>query len=686
MKADKIQALRFLDATGKTFKIPVYQRNYNWQERQCIKLFEDIENIVINNFNITHFIGTVVYVEGVKNYEFEDCVIVDGQQRITTLTLILKAIMDTLAEDKKIKKEQIYDSYLVHKYKEGENARLILCKDDFDNWKKILNNDFEEVDKASCIYQNYILFKKLISESKFSCEDIFKALNNLELVYIMLEKTENPQLIFESLNSTGLSLTQGDLIRNYLLMNHEYEKQTRLYLNYWYKIEKKIGNIEISNFISTYLSMKTGKSVKENELYEKFREFKTKKILKEENLDEEYFLEELLLYSKYYSWFINIDCPYENINYLLNNIETLKSTVVYPTLLYFFEETFEYKNISINELEEILKTIITYLVRRKICEYKSNQLKSIFCSIPVKIQNEKEKEKGTDYKQKLIHILIRDINNSSFPKNKEFKEKFVKYNLYKSREFCRYILFEIEKFKNNKELLEDTEEIQIEHIMPQKLNSSWEIALGKDYEKIHKEYINTIGNLTLTGYNAKLSNNSFDNKVFEYKDSNFSITRDICRFNNWDRESIEARAKDFYKIAEKIWFLDDQYNKDYEKADVNIEYYLSDDINFTSTKPKNITIYNVTYSIDSWKDFLKIICKYFYRLDKSIFRSFILDKDFCPNTKKIIDSDDLKMSSPFEIDEGLYIETNFNANYLLSISKLIAEKYGFEDNITFRLK
>lgn len=682
MKADKMEVLKFLSMPGKTFVIPVYQRNYNWQRKQCEKLFNDIENIIKNNYEISHFIGTVVYVEGNKGYEFEDCVVVDGQQRITTITLLLKAIVDTIDKmDKKII-DKITEHYLIHKYKDDENSRLILCKDDLKNWENILNNKLDYVDKNSAIYLNYIIFKNLLINSEFSCLEILNALNKLELVYIMLEKTENPQLIFESLNSTGLSLTQGDLIRNYLLMNHEYKKQKRLYLNYWYKMEKRIGNLEISNFISDYISMKTGKKTKEDDLYNSFKLFKDKKVREEPNLDEEYFLEELLVYSEYYEWFIKQNCPYTSINNLLENINTLKYTVVYPTLLYLFEERFQYDNISMEELESLLNIIVTYLVRRKICDYKSNELKSIFCNIPSKFDN----AKGSTYKEKLMNMLIRNINNSSFPKNKEFRQCFIKYNIYKDSKLCKYILFEIEKFKNNKEIISNISEIQIEHIMPQKLTSSWQINLGKDAEQIHNEYLNTIGNLSLTGYNANLSNKNFSDKKDYFEKSNFTMTRELCKFENWDKTNIEIRAKQFSKIAEQIWFLDEKYNKDYEKADTNLDYFLSDEINITDTKPKSITIDDNIYFVNSWKDFLRNLCHYFYNLNRDIFRNFIDDKDFYGTTRKLVDYHYDNMNSPFELESNLFIETNLSANSILSFSRLIAEKYEYIDKISFNLR
>ena len=231
LEAKKIRILDFIGKGKKTFNIPVYQRNYDWQEENCKKLFTDIENIIKHNEEIEHFLGTVVYVLTKIERDYEEYVLIDGQQRITSISLLLKALHEKIiSEDTK---ESIWEQYLINK-KSPDNIRIRLkpIESDSVSYKQLIDNNDDSSNSNVC--RNYKIFKELLENSHYSAEQIYSALYKIELVTIKLEKdkkSENPQLIFESLNSTGLSLTQADLIRNYLLMNSEYEKQTVLYKN-----------------------------------------------------------------------------------------------------------------------------------------------------------------------------------------------------------------------------------------------------------------------------------------------------------------------------------------------------------------------------------------------------------------------------------------------------------------------
>lgn len=231
-EANKIRLLEFLGAGKRTFNIPVYQRNYDWKYEHCTRLFKDVEKIALSNFQIQHFLGTVVYVVSRTQPAFVEFVLIDRQQRITSVTLLLKALYDVI-EDEELR-EDIYESYIINKHApEPLRIKLKPIESDMHAYENILKSDGKIAD--SNIYNNYMLFKQLIQKSPVPPEQLFNALNNIELVYIQLEKdkkSENPQMIFESLNSTGLSLMQGDLIRNFLLMNQAYDEQTRLYKEY----------------------------------------------------------------------------------------------------------------------------------------------------------------------------------------------------------------------------------------------------------------------------------------------------------------------------------------------------------------------------------------------------------------------------------------------------------------------
>ena len=235
MRADNIPLLEFIGASKRTFYIPVYQRNYDWKKIQCLTLFNDIEAIVFDENRSSHFMGTIVYTEGESTATFRAFTVIDGQQRLTTLMLLLKAIVDS-SEDEELRAD-IIETYLTNRRcPEALRIKLKPMKSDAQNFQKLIDNQVDEMEDSPILI-NYKFFIDLIAESKLTPEDVYKGIQKLEIVYIELDQNkENPQLIFESLNSTGLDLTQADLIRNYLLMGQEYQIQENLYNRYWIKL------------------------------------------------------------------------------------------------------------------------------------------------------------------------------------------------------------------------------------------------------------------------------------------------------------------------------------------------------------------------------------------------------------------------------------------------------------------
>lgn len=679
MDANKIRLLEFLGTTKKTFNIPVYQRNYDWKIEHCTRLFRDIENIIKNNFDIQHFIGTVVYVLSYAQPTYQELILIDGQQRITSITLLLKALYDTI-EDEELK-EDILETYLINK-RAPENLRVKLkpIESDETPYRKIIENN--DTNSKSNISKNYILFKELIKESRYTAEQLYEAMNNIELVYIQLEKnkkSENPQMIFESLNSTGLSLTQGDLIRNFLLMNHSYEEQIRLYKKYWLKIEKFLTNSGISDFVRDYLTMKNGNIPNKDKVYAHFKLFASNK---DTNMDEEGLLEDLLLYAEYYSWFILCNSPYEKINICLSQFQQLRSTTVYPTLLYIFEDCFEYKKFSLDELENILNFFISYLFRRIICGYSTNALNKIFASFVSAI----EKTQGESEYEKVVKILMNKTSSGTFPRDEEFKAEFVKKDLYKTK-IDKYTLYQIERY-NSKELVKLSDEITVEHIMPQKLTPAWNIELGNKYEEVYAQYLHTIGNLTLTGYNSNLSNKSFLDKKEIFRTSNLSINRTIDKFDSWTKENIICRAVDLFEIAKKIWFIPDGYNKNItnEIIDYSVDYNIMDELNVTGEKPKQLIIADIEYSVNTWKDVFKKLSDILYEFDNNEFKKFVQHSDFKGRERRIIGDKKEVMTSPYEIDDGIFIETNLSANAIINYCRIMASHYEMQDDISIMLR
>lgn len=680
MEARKIKLLEFIGNGKKTFNIPVYQRNYDWKEEQCQKLFEDIQNIVKSDYEIEHFLGTVVFVSSKSEMNFNEYILIDGQQRITSIMLLLKVLHEKITNENY--KEEIWEEYLINKRVPEENLRIRLKPVESDGmpYKKLIEENDVSSDGNLC--KNYKLFEKLIEESDYSAEEIYKSLDKIELVYIQLEKgkkSENPQMIFESLNSTGLSLTQGDLIRNYLLMNHEYEKQKMLYKNFWLEIEKKITNEKISDFVRDYLTMKNGAISNKNKVYEDF-----KKYIKQndENMDEEGILEELKTYSEYYSWFLNGDSPNEKINQKLEEFRYLRNTTVYPLILSVFEDTYSYKNITENELLDILNLLISYIFRRSVCGYTTNSLNKIFASIVTSLESK-------EIYNQIEKNLMNKSRKSIFPRDEEFKAEFMKCNFYNKgtgHDFCIYTLRSLDNLKNKEQI--DMKNITIEHIMPQTLNSEWKIELGSNkFEQIHSEYLNTIGNLTLTGYNPELSNKSFELKKDSYKDSNIKITREIVDYDSWKDTEIKDRAEKLFEKAKRIWKLLQGYdNKNIDNLEYGRNYLIGSDINITGKKPSKIIISGNEYSVNSWKELLEKLCIELYEIEPQLLKELIYNPSFKGKEREIVTLNKEKLRVPIKIDENLYIESNLNSNAILNYANMIATEYDLEEEIFFVLR
>ena len=680
MEAKKIRILDFIGKGKKTFNIPVYQRNYDWQEENCKKLFTDIENIIKHNEEIEHFLGTVVYVLTKIERDYEEYVLIDGQQRITSISLLLKALHEKIiSEDTK---ESIWEQYLINK-KSPDNIRIRLkpIESDSVSYKQLIDNNDDSSNSNVC--RNYKIFKELLENSHYSAEQIYSALYKIELVTIKLEKdkkSENPQLIFESLNSTGLSLTQADLIRNYLLMNSEYEKQTVLYKNFWLKIEIELTNKKISDFIRDFLTMKTGKIANKNKVYDDFKEYM--RIQKE--LNEEAVLEELVTYSKYYNWFLNANSNNEKINETLKHFKYLKNTTVYPLLLSIFEDTYYYKKLDEDKLLKIIDLLISYIFRRTICGYKTSSINKVFASIPKKIlENQNEKDIYFKIEKNLMERRLETI----FPRDEEFKLNFIKYNFEKNKELLKYTLKELEqKVSNN--VINDTSNLNIEYIMPENLNSEWKLELGeKKFENTHLEYLGTIGNSSLIENDLLRYNKNFKTKKEFYQKSNIEITRNINNYQVWTDNEIKNRAEQLYEKSKEIWSIPAGYKiQKLNNIEYGKEYLLNSSINVTGEKPDKLIIDGIPYPVKSWKGLLEKLCIELYNLDSDIFKELIYNPNFQTKERVILSNSISKLRQPIEISNDLYIESNLNANAILSYADIIAANFELSDEIYFVLK
>lgn len=566
MKASE-KKIKDLFSEAKTFfAIPVYQRDYNWQEKHCKQLFEDILNVGKDIDITSHFIGSIVYIhEGVYGIGEKEFYVIDGQQRMITITLLHIALYHRLKESKEEYADEIYELYLVNKFSKRDiKLKLLPPEENLNILNKILEENWEELEdyQDRNIVKNYKFFKEIISNySNEEIEYLLAGLDKIIYVDIALEKDkDDPQKIFESLNSTGLDLSQGDLIRNYILMDLEREKQNLVYKNLWLPIENNckisLGN-EIKNYVSDfirdYLTLKNGKIPSKPKVFEEFKEFYDK------NNDEQ--LEDIKNFSEEYSHIIKPNTEKDkDIRKELENLKVLDQTVINTFLIGILRDYKENKIVK-NEILEILKLLQSYIWRRFITEKPSNALNKIFQGMYLRISKDKK------YYKSLEESLL----NQDFPTDDELKEALKTKNVYKDKEKLRYVFKELENYNHNELIDFENEKITIEHIFPQKPNKSWKEKYS-DYElEEMKTFKDTISNLTLTGSNANLGNKSFLEKrnddIHGYKNSKLYLNKYLSKLNEWNLSAMEGRFEELFKNIVKVWKRPENLeDKDIEKV------------------------------------------------------------------------------------------------------------------------
>ncbi|MGL2491923.1 GmrSD restriction endonuclease domain-containing protein [Helicobacter pylori] len=548
MKADATTLLGFFEENqNNQFIIPIYQRLYSWKKEQCEQLWDDIIKIGGNDKMNGHFIGSILYVLDSNTHSNNTLLIIDGQQRLTTITLLLIALRNHSSDE--VKRKEI-ESYLINSDKDGDKKfRLILSESDKDTLLFLIDkNKRKPSEPSSKIMENFKLFEKWIRKNTDKLETIFKGLDKLMIVWIALKKgKDDPQLIFESMNSKGIELTQTDLIRNYIIMETEVEKQENFYNQYWRAMEEDFKQNEtlFNRFVRHYLTIKIGKIPNEKRVYEAFKDYQQKEGIEIEDL-----LKDL---QKYCGYFCQIAFKKEadkDLNKALSFLVDLEMDVVYPLLLELYSD---YKDgvLSQQDFIPIIYLTESYICRRAVCGIPSNGLNKFFPSFTKKIDKKQYLKSVEEHFGSLT-------GNQKFPNDFEFKDSFITKELYgrnkTKKKKTKYFLERLENF-NTKEPV-DTQKCTIEHIMPKTLTEEWERDLGENFQAIHDKYLHTIGNLTLTGYNEKYSNNSFQEKrdmEKGFKQSPLRLNQSLKDLESFGEKEIEKRANDLADWALKIW-------------------------------------------------------------------------------------------------------------------------------------
>ncbi|GAA7665534.1 DUF262 and DUF1524 domain-containing protein [Helicobacter pylori] len=528
---------------------PSNQRLYSWKKEQCEQLWDDIIKAGGNDKTNGHFIGSILYVQ-VDYTHSSPLLIIDGQQRLTTITLLLIALRNHLNDEVKIlekfSRQEIQNCYLINSDEKGDKKfKLFLSEHDRDTLLFLIDKNKRKPSEPSVkIVENFELFEKWISENTDKLETICKGLEKLMIVWIALKKgKDDPQLIFESMNSKGIELTQADLIRNYIIMETETEeKQKDFYNQYWRAMEEDFKQNEtlFNRFVRHYLTIKTGKIPKEKRVYEAFKDYQQKEGIEIEDL-----LKDL---QKYCGYFCQIAFKKEadkDLNKALSFLVDLEMDVVYPLLLELYSD---YKDgvLSKQDFIPIIALTESYLCRRAVCGIPSSGLNKFFASFTKKIQKD-------EYLESIEKHFGSLTENRRFPDDDEFKDLFITIDFYNFKK-NKYFLERLENFDTKEPV--DTKECDIEHIMPQTLTEEWKRDLGENFQAIHDKHLHTIGNLTLTGYNEKYSNNSFQEKrdmENGFKQSSLKLNQSLKDLKSFGEKEIEKRANDLADWALKIW-------------------------------------------------------------------------------------------------------------------------------------
>ena len=686
MKANETKVDKFLATNETTFAIPVYQRNYDWTLFQCKQLFQDIIETGKNDKTNAHFIGSIVYVHDdvYTASGLTELTIIDGQQRLTTITLIYIALYRLAKElDNQMLVNRIQKTYLINEFApEEEKLKLKPTENNKEALRHILNSkNGEEFKGYSKIIENFDYFRSVIIAENF--EVIQRGLSKLIFVDIALDRQkDNPQRIFESLNSTGLELSQADLIRNYILMGLSRTDQDRIYKSFWEVIEKNakdetLNKTRVSEFIRDYLTLKNKEIPNKGDVYAKFKDKYPTSTIDELEL----VLTELKSLVKYYNKLTNPkNEPDKQIRTQLEYINRLEINVAFPFLMQVYEN-FSNDIIDKATFISVLSTVQSFTFRRFILGLPTNALNKIFMGLYDRVEI-------NNYLFSIQIALLQRSGVQRFPRNTETLNALKEKDVYNIKPKNRtYLLERLENFQNNEPVaIEGNSDITIEHIFPQNPDPKWKIELGADeYNVIKENYLNTIGNLTLSGNNGKLSNKPFiDKKVMNvdgkeqgYNFSRLWLNRDLKEKTKWDKFEIEERANTISDRFIKIWEI--------PEIDIELEA-TNDEINiFDAEDPKHKKLeyaifFNQKLEVTQVaKLYIEVFKQLFDLQPETFFTSEIGDK---LSLTKTPETTGLRQAVP--ISETYFIEANIDNMGKFDRIKQALTIFGFEDELSIK--
>lgn len=694
MEATQANLMKFIKKSDQ-FSIPIYQRLYSWTEKECERLWDDIMNVGSNNVP-SHFIGSIMYIKDSSPISKpEPLLVIDGQQRLTTVSLLLEALARKIGDNEieGFSAKKIRHYYLINPLETGDRKyKLLLSQNDRNTYISIIEQREYPKDFSVRIKDIFEYFTNKIDKlSENDIQNLCLGLSKLFIVDISLSRDkDNPQLIFESMNSTGKDLSQADLIRNFMLMRLDGETQKRLYEDYWRPMELEFGQEAYSSYFDSfmrhYLTMKTGNIPKIDEVYEEFKNY-----FYNSQRDNEEELKELKKYAAYFCAMALDKEEDRELKEAFSDLRELKVDVSYPLLLEIYND-YKIDILSKNDFIEIIKLIESYVFRRAVCGIPTNSLNKTFASFGKSIK-----------KEKYLESVKAHFNNMTsyrrFPNDEEFVTELKFRDLYNFRSRS-YWLRRLENHDRKERV--NVSEYTIEHILPQNnnLNQDWRQALGPNWEKIQQKYVHTIGNLTLTGYNSEYSDKFFTDKrdmKGGFRESPLKLNKGLANLDTWNEETILQRAESLAKEALKVWQypnLDQTILEQYRKKEETLTEYSIESYKYLKeSKVKNLfeKLRKEVLSLDTEisEEYLKLYIA--YKLETNVV-------DVVPQKDKLKLNINIKyneLNDPRELcrdvsqtghwgngDVEVFLESEEEIDYVISLVRQAIEKqFGNEESI-----
>ena len=616
---------KFIEGHKIQFVIPVYQRNYDWLIDNCDQLFSDLVKLSRSNRH-SHFFGSIVTSSADSCY---NRLVIDGQQRLTTITLLLlagiKAVKDGVIEiSEESKLEEAYEVFLKAKFCNSERKiKLVPIENDRIAYDKIFNEE-DSFDEDSKVTRNYRHFYDLLTRKPqaLSFDQLLDAIERLQIISIELDSDDDAQLIFESLNSTGLALTEADKIRNYLLMSLTPEEQQVCFKNYWQKIEQATEN-QPTKFLRDYLTIQRQlqRPVRQSNIYYEWKKYM-------DGHDRKVELVKMLDYAHYYQQVTEAKLSTARLSEKMRHICNIESDVTNVFFIQFLKYA-SANGLSEDEIFKVIDIVENYLARRIVCNMPGNALTQVFCALHKDVLKSIEEYSSANvklinsYADILAYHIMRRDGNYQLPRDVQFVESIKSRDAYHMLKPFQIFLFE--RLENSvygeyNDVATDMKkkDATIEHIMPQTLNGDWKAMLGDNFEEIQEKYLHTFANLTLTGINSELSNKAFEIKrdgktigkeIYPgYKNSKYSLTRNVTLCDKWTETELQNRSEEIVATFLRLYPLPQTTFKPLPKP---VDEVSLDEETFTPTNRnlKGFSLFGNEYAETTWKGMLLRVVK-----------------------------------------------------------------------------